>query len=391
MSCRQFRGCVTLLMVLLAEPAIAPQSPEKLRVATYNISFYRDKAGQLLRDLKTGEDQSAKKIAEVIQRVRPDVMLLNEIDYDPTGQVLSEFQRKYLRISQAGQEPIEFRHTFTAPVNTGAPSGLDLNQNGQLGEPDDAWGFGRYPGQYGMAVLSRFPIDKQAVRTFRDFRWSVMPGAKRPVDPKTSESFYPDEQWKQLRLPSKSFWDVPVIVGKRRLHLLCSHPTPPVFDGPEDRNGCRNFDEIRLIADYITPERADYLVDDRGAKGGLATAESCVILGDLNADPVDGDSSRGAMQQLLEHARVNSGQPPQSRGGVAAVRNPERSRQRGNPAYDTGNFSDDGAMNLRVDYALPSRDLKVVNTGVYWPAPGEPGAEAVKGTDHRMVWVEIMP
>ena len=40
-------------------------------------------------------------------------------------------------------------------------------------------------------------------------------------------------------------------VKGKTFHLLASHPTPPVFDGDEDRNGKRNHDEVRLIADYI--------------------------------------------------------------------------------------------------------------------------------------------
>ena len=44
---------------------------------------------------------------------------------------------------------------------------------------------------------------------------------------------------------------------------------------------------------------------------------------------------------------------------------------------------------MRVDYALPSRGLEVKATGVYWPKPGEPGADAVTASDHRMVWVDV--
>ena len=52
-------------------------------------------------------------------------------------------------------------------------------------------------------------------------------------------------------------------VGKT-VHFLVSHPTPPVFDGPEDRNGTRNFDEIRFWADYVIPSRSGYIYDDNG-------------------------------------------------------------------------------------------------------------------------------
>lgn len=54
-----------------------------------------------------------------------------------------------------------------------------------------------------------------------------------------------------LRLSSKSHWDLPDYVGDRVVHVLAAHPTPPVFDGPEDRNGLRNADEIRFWADYV--------------------------------------------------------------------------------------------------------------------------------------------
>ena len=56
-----------------------------------------------------------------------------------------------------------------------------------------------------------------------------------------------------FRLSSKSHWDVPIRIGRETVHFLVSHPTPPVFDGPEDRNGTRNHDEIRFWADYVGP------------------------------------------------------------------------------------------------------------------------------------------
>ena len=89
-------------------------------------------------------------------------------------------------------------------------------------------------------------------------------------------------------------------IGGKVLHLLVAHPTPPVFDGAEDRNGRRNFDEVRLWADYISGgKQADYLADDQGRRGGLEEKASFVIVGDLNADPVKGaaDYGRTAISQ----------------------------------------------------------------------------------------------
>ena len=228
-----------------------------IRVATYNTSLYRDAAGGLVRDLETGSNDQARRIAEVIQRVRPDVLLVNEFDYDADGRAAELFQEKYLAVSQNGLDPIRYLHRFTAPVNTGKPSGMDLDNNGSTTDPQDAFGYGRHEGQFGMLVLSRFPIEKEFIRTFQTFLWRDMPGALLPVDPSTGEPYYSDAEVALLRLSSKSFWDVPIKVPASggglpwQLHLLGSHPTPPVFDGPEDKNGRRNHDEVRMLADYV--------------------------------------------------------------------------------------------------------------------------------------------
>jgi 3-phytase/alkaline phosphatase D len=374
-----------------------------IRVATYNASLYRNKSGQLARELAAGSSEQARKIAEVIQRVRPDVLLLNEFDYDPNGKAAELFRSKYIAIGQNGCEPIDFPYHFTAPVNTGRPSGRDLDQNGRPGGAGDAIGFGRHEGQYGMLVLSKYAIDRQRVRTFQKFLWRDMPSALLPINPDSNTPFYSDGDLAVLRLSSKSFWDIPAMIppqnetaggGSRpfTLNLLCSHPTPPVFDGREDRNGRRNHDEIRLIADYIDPTKSDYLVDDAGKKGGLAADARFVILGDLNCDPHDGDGIRGAMDQLLRHPRVNVDFTPASNGGELTVKQhaDQHTGHRGNPAHVTADFTSGGPGCLRIDYALPSRGLAIKGSGIFWPIPGEPGSEVITASDHRLVWIDIL-
>jgi endonuclease/exonuclease/phosphatase family metal-dependent hydrolase len=368
-----------------------------VRIATFNTSLYREQAGQLVRDLEGGEHQQARQIAEVIQRVRPDVILLNEFDYDAEGQAARLFLAQYLAVGLNGCEPIHYAAHFSAAVNTGRPSGRDLDKDGRSGGPADAIGFGHHEGQYGMLVVSRFPIDSGNVRAFQTFLWRDMPDALLPTDPNSGQPFYDDEDLATLRLSSKSFWDVPIELptsdGGRssELHLLCSHPTPPVFDGPEDRNGRRNHDEIRLVADYITPDRAGYLVDDAGRRGGLGAAARFVIVGDLNCDPLDGQGVPGTMDQLLKHSRVNATFVPTSAGGplVVAKFADQNARHRGDPTHVTSDFTHEGHGNLRIDYALPSRELTIAASGVFWPRPNEPGGDAVTATDHRLVWIDV--
>lgn len=367
-------------------------SAAPLRVATYNTSLYADTAGGLVGQLE-GDDGQARKIAAVLQRVRPDIVLLNEFDYDPAGRAADLFQGYLATAQPGGGDPLRYPYRYLAPVNTGVQSGLDLDRNGQAGgegrdRGNDAWGYGLHPGQYGMLVLSRHPIDAARVRTFQQLKWSAMPGARAPRDPRTGAPWYPPTVWSQLRLSSKSHWDVPVDTPLGTVHLLAAHPTPPVFDGPENRNGMRNADEIRLWAEYISPGDKPWLCDDRGRCGGLADDAPFVIAGDYNADPDDGDGEPGAIAQLLDNPRVNAGFVPRSRG--AAERAGERGIVRkGELATHTGDFGPEGGT-LRLDYVLPSDKLRVVDGAVFWPATGEPGADIVDASDHHLVWLDLV-
>ena len=365
-----------------------------IRVATYNASLNRATSGQLRRDLSSSNDPQARTIAAVIRRVRPDVLLINEFDFDPEGASARLFARHYLESGDArGVAPLRFAHRFTAPVNTGLPSGFDLDHDGRIGGGGDALGFGAFPGQYGMVVYSRFPIDVGRARTFQQLRWASLPDAAWPP------GWYPPVVQAGLPLSSKSHWDLSLTLpGGRRLHLLTSHPTPPVFDGPEDRNGRRNHDEIRLWAEYLAPAGAAWIHDDQGRRGGLEPGAAFVILGDLNADPVDGGSYEGAIRQLLEHPRIDASNPPQSAGAVSASRRQRGANdaQRGDPRDDTADFGDVGGAggNLRADYVLPSLGIATCNAGVFWPTPEEPDYALVNddtaaSSDHRLVWLDL--
>ena len=367
-----------------------------LLVATFNASLNRAAEGELVADLSTPDDPQAAAVAEIIQRSSPDVILLNEFDYVEDGAAVDLFRDNYLAVSQNGAFPADYEHAFTAPSNTGIESGFDLDNDGTVGGPNDAFGFGEFPGQYGMVVLSRYPIVEDEVRTFQNLLWSSMPGARLPDDPSTPEpaDWYSPEELEVVRLSSKSHWDVPIDFNGRTVHVLASHPTPPVFDGEEDRNGTRNADEIRLWADYVAGD-ADWIVDDNGVAGGLAADADFVILGDQNSDPVDGDSIEGAIQQLLDLDRVQDPEPT-SVGAVEAAETQGQlnAEHEGDPALDTADFADDAPGNIRADYVLASDGFEIVEAGVFWPASDDPlsaltGEYPFPSSDHRLVWVAI--
>lgn len=389
---------------------------DSVRFASFNVSMFRETEGELRADLADSGDEAqdleVRNVAEIIQRQRPDVLLLNEFDYDAQGVALARFQENFLEVGQRGAEPIDYPYGMVFASNTGIASGFDLNNNGEVGTSgraygDDSFGFGLFPGQYGFAILSKYPIDTEEVRTFQTFRWADMPGARLPDDPATPEpaDWYSPAELEVFRLSSKNHVDVPILVGRRPVHVLASHPTPPGFDGAEDRNGTRNADEIRFWADYISYGRtADYIYDDSGEYGGLTRGEPFVIMGDLNADPAnDGNGIPGAAAQVTDHRRVTDPEP-RSEGAVEASRlqGGVNDSHSGEPALDTADFSDGPGSggNLRVDYALPSRTLRVTGSGVFWPVLANP-LSRLTGTydpsftngfpssDHRMVWVDL--
>lgn len=371
-------------------PAPENTSPVRLRVATFNIAMGFEQAGEMTSALQNPQHHRLQQIAAILQTVRPDIVLLNEFDYGPAVDAAGLFNQNFLANGEGGRLAMNYPYHFRAPSNTGLASGQDIDGDGKVGGPADAWGFGHFPGQYGMLLLSRYPINLPEVRTFQKFPWASLTSARRPMNPDGS-NFYSDETWQQLRLSSKSHWDVPVQIGNTTLHVLAFHPTPPVFDGPENRNGLRNFDEIRFWADYLRPEISKKWQDDQGRSGGLPLTRHFVVLGDYNADPFDGDSLPGASQQLLDHERVNNRFTPLSGGAAEAsqLQGGLNAQQKGNPAADTADFNDQYTGNLRLDYVLPSAGLEVVDGAVFWPASGEAGHEWMGVSDHHLVWLDL--
>ena len=396
--------CWLALVPLLPLACAAPEesaAPVEDPAATVRVALFNIRELSTAK-LETADDPQLQAAARIVQRVRPDVLVINEIDHDyetPGADLASTAVRFATSYLSAGEEAIDYPHAWAAANNTGFLSGLDLNGDGHVatdadrGERrhgDDCFGWGTYPGQYSMAVLSRYPLAGGSARTFQRFLWKDLPGHHIPP------GLYSDEALEVLRLSSKSHWDLPVRVGDASLRLLLSHPTPTVFDGDEDRNGRRNFDEIKLWVEYLNDSPALY--DDAGRRGGYGSSDPFVIAGDLNARPDERTSRYDGMvaiEQLLGHPRIqDSGPWLTSAGGVearaevvargAGESDPERHAAERSTAPFRGG--------MRIDYVLPSVDLTVLDGGVFWPAASEDpeGARlAETASDHRLVWLDV--
>ena len=329
---------------------------DTLRIATWNSDLTRDGPGLLARDIAGGKDAQVQAAVQVILALDADVLLLTGIDYDRELVALRQLQ------DQLAQNGAAYPHLFARRPNTGMQDGLDRDGDGRLGEPEDAQGWGRFSGEGGMAILSRLPLDEGAARDFSGFLWADLPGALLPPGMRP-------EILASQRLSTTAHWDVPVITPSGPIHLLAFHATPPVFDGPEDRNGRRNHDEtvfwLRLL-DGVLPEPPP--------------PEPFVVLGDANLDPMDGDGLTAGIGALLSDARLQDPQPK----GQSSHSDPGH---KGDAALDTALYDFGG---LRVDYVLPSARLKILTSGVLWPAPDEPFATALQNASrHAPVWVDV--
>ncbi|MEV8467940.1 endonuclease/exonuclease/phosphatase family protein [Fluviibacterium sp. DFM31] len=337
-----------------------------LRVAIYTAELDRDGPGLLLRDIRK-DDAQVLAVARVIAAADPDVILLTRFDWDLEGRALAAFAGV---LAQSGAS---YPHRFAPRPNTGWLSGADLNGDGRLRLPEDGQGWGRFSGHNGMAILSKWPIRTDASRDFSGLLWADLPGAQLPVTFKGTPVLSPEAQATQ-RLSTTGHWAVPVDTPDGPVTLLVWHATPPVFDGPEDRNGLRNRDEARFWP---------LLIEGR-IDGEPPPDTPFVLLGNANLDPQAGDGRRAAMAELLAHPALQDPRPT-SAGGAAEGR-----------ATDTVAWDQAGEPgNMRVDYVLPQAGLEVSGAGVLWPAPGDPardllGHDGRGASRHRLVWVDLM-
>lgn len=365
-----------------------------VRIALFNI--WEMSTGKLTDKDSSGAGLNDQLIAasEIIKKINPDVLIINEIDHDIDsyleGEQLILNARRFIdSYLNQGVNPISYPYSYAAPCNTGFLAGKDFDNNGKIAaEADrgtndygvDCYGYGRYPGQYSMAILSRYPLQTEEVRTFQKFLWKDLPDNLIP------EEWYSPDELEIFRLSSKSHWDIPVKIGEKTIHILMSHPTPPVFDGPEDRNGRRNYDEIRMWVHYINDDSV--MIDDSGLRGGLGSNKSFIIAGDLNADPYGDilETGQNSISQLLNHPRINDcGEILTSEGALMG-------QEPGPPKYNESRTTGRRGRGRRIDHLLPSIDLNVTGGGVFWPdstADANGAAMAQIASDHRLIWLDL--
>jgi len=195
-----------------------------------------------------------------------------------------------------------------------------------------------------MALLSRFPIAADQVQDFTHMLWRDLPGADLPQE--DGNPFPSAEAQSVQRLSSRGHWVVPILhpeIGS--IPILTFHATPPVFDGPEDRNGKRNADEIRFWQHFLNGEI------------GQAPSTRFVLMGDANIDPNKGAGRRDTIRALLDHS---------------AFQDPL-------PEKPTVNWPQTGPM--RVSYILPSAGWRIIDAQVM--------PQIAAASRHNLLWVDL--
>jgi hypothetical protein len=355
--------CILLALAL-------PARGDTLRVAIFTSELDRKGPGLLLRDIRKGDPQ-ADAVAQIVAHVAPDVLVLLRFDYDAGGLALGAFA------DLLATHGVIYPHRFALRPNAGLMTDHDLDGDGLLRGPRDAQGYGLYAGHNGMAVLSRLPLLAEAARDFSAMLWKDLPGAHLPEW--NGVPFPSADALAVQRLSSTGHWDVPVQTPSGPpLHLLIYHATPPVFDGPEDRNGLRNADETRFWSLFLD-----------GALPWPPPEAPVIVMGNANLDPMGGDGRGVHMRDLLAHPRLQDPAPRSAGAAASGFRAPSQS------ATDTVAWDADGEPgNLRVSYILPDHALQVTGAGVFWPTADDPEVmllgDAGRGASrHRLVWMDI--
>lgn len=313
----------------------------------FHTGLGRDGPGLLLRDIRRGGgDVLAAR--DALATLRPDAVLLLDFDHDLHGVARTAFAEL---LARAGH-PMPYALALTP--NRGLASGLDLDGDGRLGTPDDSQGWGGFTGAGGMVLLSRLPIDLSSLRDHSQMPWPDLPQARLPLQ--DGAPFPSIEVLRQQRLSSTNHFEVALETPNGALTVMAWHAGPPAFGGPHQRNFRRNADETALWL-----HRLD------GRLGPLPQSPF-VLMGNANLDPRAGDGDQPVMRALLARPEV---QDPAPRTLHPAT---------GDVSTATG-FWPDGPGALRVDYLLPSSDLRVLDAGLVWPS-----AEA----RHALVWVDLL-
>ena len=259
---------------LVTPPPAAAHGQRTVRFSTFNASLNRSNAGDLVADLSTPGNQQAANVAEI----------------DPAGPARrAAGQRVRLRPGGAAacsrpttcpcpttaSAPIDYPYRYIAPSRTpGSPRATTSTTTDRSVAPTTPSGSASSPGQFGMAVYSKYPIDDRQgpdVPALPVEGHAGRAASRRPAHCRSADWYSPAELG-VFRLSSKSHWDLPI------QHRRADRPLP---GEPPDAAGVRRASGGPQRASQLRRDpvlgrlhragRGQLHLRRRGRRGGLAT------------------------------------------------------------------------------------------------------------------------
>ena len=308
-----------------------------LRFGQFNI---RDLTMEKLRN---PEHPQVMVAAKIIKRFTPDVLSINEMQADTAAP--RAFIENFLK---KGEAPVDYPFSYIGETNSGVRTGLP--------QPFDYKGYGSFKGQYGIACLSKFRMDFEAIKNYKDVPWGAMPLNY------CGEMGCPED----FPLWSTAFLDIPVDINGTVVHFLLLHPTVPLRNYMNLR---RNADQLRFLERYISGQ-------DAPGVPALKNDAPFVIMGDLNADPEEGLGTCEVIRKFLNNGNITgNGQAQKTflEGGGA-----------GWPSFDRP-----GLLEARLDYILPSKRHFVLKEFHVFRPKGTPWwPVARRASDHFFIYAD---
>ncbi|MBY6225698.1 endonuclease/exonuclease/phosphatase family protein [Ferrimonas balearica] len=402
-----------------------------LRFATFHVDMaYDDSQGYFTLLQQTGatgdqQDPRLANLAAILQQTyqerQPDVLLLTGFSTsvgeggraDDTA--AAQFEQNYLSQPQASDlTGLSYPYRYVASTNSGQFIPYDIDGDGKLSLPEDAQGPGHFHGQNSFVLLSKYALDAEQARTFRQFKWQDVNGVSKPKRDDGTE--LDDDAWAALSVMDTNFVDIAMrLPDGRQISLLL---TLLVDQQPAEgalRSGWaqqRNGAQLDFIADYISDRNdGDYLVDDAGRRGGANLNRPFVLMGNLNndedpfrltvqtdwADTYEINSS--AIRKVLSdsyllgsNGRFNTDSLTPASFGAEEYKMGVGSSHI-HPRVWTS------LSGMRFSYVLPHKDLHFADSGVFWPAIGESGfqwlyddsgaSDPALSSHERLVWVDV--
>jgi hypothetical protein len=349
-------------------------APDKIvRFAFYHLGWHFKSSADLLLKLGDSKYFSATAAAEVIQRVKPQVLFLSGLDVDAQELTVSKFSSSFLTVTQSGQTPIQYPHLYCMKSNNKLRS---------------------------SCILSKFPFKSDKIRTFKNFAWEDMQKSKIPKNFRFQSKYKNPIQAKLDRLKSAkklfshNFADIPMVIGKTEIHLIHLLSAPTELESLSETVIPEQYqDESQFLQDYLSPETSQYIEDDSGKKGGIAANAHYVIGADFRMDPSDGPGTKTSINQLLDLDILNSNVLPNSVGATedAAVEAGKNAFHIGTASNDTTYFSPETHGNLRTSFLIPNKSLTIDSSGVFWPDTSHPARRLIdpKVTNRRLIYVDL--